>query len=152
MLSQIAVMDRSPHSHGETKNGASFLREKAWDIRMFGLLLVVAGVFDLIWISAYPNYALKVFGSTFGGVTGEFVKYQHPLIHWVLGYGFGRQRLWAFYGYLFYLAVGCLSEVVTQLVGGFHSTRTTMIGVSLVVGSYIVYRRSAFYRSTHPAR
>jgi hypothetical protein len=109
-------------------------------------------VFDLIWISAYPNYALKVFGSSFEGVIGAFVKFQHPLIHGLLGYGFWRQRLWAFYGYLFYLALGCLSEVVTQLVGGFHSTRTTMIVVSLVVGSYIVYRRSAFHPSTQPAQ
>lgn len=145
-------MRRNPHRHIETKNLASFLWENAWDIRMFGLSLVVAGVFDFVWISAYPNYALKVFGRTFGGLTGEFVKYQHPLIHGLLGYGFWRQRLWAFYGYLFYLAVGCLSEGVTQLVGGFHSTRTTMIGVSLVVGSYIVYRRSAFPRSTQPAQ
>ena len=68
-------MRRNPHRHIETKNLASFLWENAWDIRMFGLLLVVAGVFDFVWISAYPNYALKVFGRTFGGLTGEFVKY-----------------------------------------------------------------------------
>jgi len=55
--------------------------KNGWDIRVFGILLVVAGVFDLVWISAYPNYALKVFGTTFEGVTGEIVKYQHPLIH-----------------------------------------------------------------------
>lgn len=142
----------NPHAHVETKHLGSVICEKAWDIRMFGLLLAVTGVFDLIWISAYPNYALKVFGSSFEGVTGAFVKYQHPLIHGLLGYGFWRQRLWAFYGYLFYLALGCLSEVVTQPVGGFHSIRTTMIVVSLVVGSYIVYRRSAFHPSTQPAQ
>ena len=142
----------NPQASVETKNWPRFLWENAWDIRIFGLLLVVAGAIDLIWISAYPNYALTVFGSTFGGMTGEFVKYQHPLIHGLLGYGFWKQRLWAFYGYLFYLAVGCLSEVVTQLVVGFHATRTTMIGISLVVGSYIVYRRSAFHRSTQPAQ
>jgi hypothetical protein len=77
--------------------------KNGWDIRVFGILLVVAGVFDLVWISAYPNYALKVFGTTFEGLTGEFVKYQHPVIHWILGYGFWRQRRWAFFGYLAYL-------------------------------------------------
>jgi len=144
-------MTINPDDNIKTKHLGNIFWEKAWDIRMFGVLLVVAGVFDFIWISAYPNYALKVFGSTFGGVTGEIVKYQHPLIHGLLGYGFWRQRLWAFYGYLFYLALGCLSEVVTQLVGGFHSTRTTMIVVSLVVGIYIVYRRSAFHWFTSAA-
>ena len=125
--------------------------KNGWDIRVFGILLVVAGVFDLVWISAYPNYALKVFGTTFEGLTGEFVKYQHPVIHWILGYGFWRQRRWAFYGYLAYLGLGCLSEVVTQMIGGFHSTRTTMIVVSLLFGSYILFRRSAFYSSNQLA-
>jgi len=118
--------------------------KNGWDIRILGILLVVAGVFDLVWIAAYPNYALKVLGTTFEGLTGEFVKYQHPVIHWILGYGFWRQRRWAFYGYLVYLGLGCLSEVVTQMIDGFHSTRTTMILVSLIFGSYIVLRRSAF--------
>ena len=107
----------------------------------------MAGVFDLVWISAYQNYALKVFDTTFEGLPGEFVNYQHPVIHWILGYGFWRQRRWRFYGYLVYLGLGCLSEVVTQLIGGFHSNRTTMILISLVFGSYIVFRRSAFLSS-----
>jgi hypothetical protein len=141
-------MDLNPHTHIATKHWGSSFSEKAWDIRIFGILLFVAGVFDLVWISAYPNYALKVFGTTFEGLTGEIVKYQHPLIHGLLGYGFWKQRLWAFYGYLLYLALGCLSEVVTQLIGGFHSTRTTMIVISLVFGSYILFRRSAFHHST----
>ena len=141
-------MDLNPHAPIKTKHLGSLFWGKAWDIRIFGILLIVAGMLDLVWISAYPNYALKVFGTTFEGVTGEIVKYQHPLIHWILGYGFWRRQLWAFYGYLLYLALGCLSEVGTQLVGGFHSTRTTMIVVSLVFGSYILFRRSAFHHST----
>jgi hypothetical protein len=140
-------MPINPHAHIETKHLGNVTSEHAWDIRIFGLLLVVAGVFDFVWISGYPDYALKVFGSTFGGLAGDIVKYQHPLIHGLLGYGFWKQRLWAFYGYLFYLALGCLSEAVTQLVGGFHSTRTTMIVVSLVFGTYIVLQRSVFHPS-----
>ena len=144
-------MGINSHGHVETQHLGSLFWRRAWDIRIFGILLVVAGVFDLVWISAYPNYALKVFGTTFEGVTGEIVKYQHPLIHGLLGYGFWRQRLWALYGYLLYLALGCLSEVVTQLIGGFHSARTTMIVVSLVFGSYILFRRSALYPSNQLA-
>ena len=141
-------MGINPQSHIEPKHEGNEFWEKDWDIRIFGILLVVAGAFDFIWISAYPNYALMVFGTSFDGLTGEIVKYQHPFIHWILGYGFGKQRRWAFYGYLAYLVVGCLSEAITQIVGGFHATRTTMIFVSLVFGSYIIFRRSAFHLSS----
>lgn len=55
------------------------------DIQIFGMLLILAGTLDLMWIATYPHYALKVFGTTFSGWGGEFVKYQHPAIHWVLG-------------------------------------------------------------------
>ena len=114
------------------------------DIRFFGILLIAAGLLDLIWIASYPHYALKVFGTTFDGWAGEVVKYQHPVIHWLLGYGFWKLRLWAFAGYLAYLAVACISEVITQIVGGFNTTRTTMIIVSLLVGAYIIFRRPVF--------
>lgn len=111
---------------------------------MFGILLIAAGTLDLIWIASYPHYALKVFGTTFDGWVGEFVKYQHPLIHWLLGYGFWKLRGWAFTGYLAYLAVACGSEVITQIVEGFNTTRTTMIVISVLVGCYIVLRRPVF--------
>ena len=59
----------NPHGKVETKHLFSPFWKNGWDIRIFGILLVVAGVFDLVWISAYPNYALKVFGTTFEGLT-----------------------------------------------------------------------------------
>ena len=114
------------------------------DIRALGILFVVAGVADLIWILSYPDYALKVFGTTFGGWTGVFVKYQHPVIHWAIGYGFWRRRRWALWGYLAYLLIACLSETINQVVFGFHATRTIMIILSLVFGTYIVARRNVF--------
>ena len=103
-----------------------------------------AGSMDLLWIVAYPDYALKVFGATFGGITGAFVKYQHPIIHWVLGYGFFTRTRWALFGYLAYLGLGCLSELTTQLVEGYHFTRTTLIFVSLIFGVYVFLRRAVF--------
>ena len=114
------------------------------DIRIFGILFVVAGITDLIWILSYPEYALKVFGTTFAGWTGVFVKYQHPVIHWMIGYGFWHRRRWALWGYLAYLLMACLSETVNQVVFSFNATRTTMIMVSLVFGTYIVARRNVF--------
>ena len=118
------------------------------DIQILGMLLILTGTFDLMWIAAYPHYALKIFGTTFSGWAGELVKYQHPVIHWVLGYGFLKRQLWAFWGYLVYLGIGCLSELMTQIVEGFHSTRTTMILISLLFGSYILLRRSMFLSSS----
>ncbi len=97
-----------------------------------------------MWILAYPEYSLKVFGTTCSGWVGEAVKFQHPLIHWLIGYGFWHTRRWAFWSYLGYLTVACLSEGMNQVVLGFSQTRTTMIVVSLVFGAYIIARQQAF--------
>ncbi|MEE8612825.1 MAG: hypothetical protein V3S85_01690 [Nitrospirales bacterium] len=114
------------------------------DIQILGILFLVSGVIDFIWILAYPEYALKVFGTTFGGWMGLFVKFQHPLIHWMIGYGFLKRRRWAFWAYLVYLAMACVSETINQFVYGYHQARTTMIILSLLFGTYIVARRKAF--------
>ena len=114
------------------------------DVKALGLLFVVSGVVDLIWILAYPEYALKVFGTTFGGWVGAFVKYQHPLIHWAIGCGFWRRRRWALWGYMAYLLVACLSETVNQFIFGFHATRTSMILISVGFGAYVIARRNVF--------
>ncbi|UCE63393.1 MAG: hypothetical protein JSU59_11105 [Nitrospirota bacterium] len=122
------------------------------DIRVLGILFVISGVVDFIWIVSYPDYALKVFGTTFSGWSGELVKYQHPLIHLAIGYGFWYKRKWAFYTYLVYLTLACLSEITTQMVQGYHPTRTTMVVISLLFGFYIVWRRNVFRSSIAPYR
>lgn len=142
----IPLLDRigkNPHLRNFLNTGR--------DVQILGILLILAGTFDLMWIASYPHYALKVFGTTFNGWAGEFVKYQHPGIHWALGFGFWRRQIWAFWGYLVYLGIGCLSELTTQVVEGFHSTRTTMIVTSLLFGSYIFLRRLAFVSSPSPS-
>ena len=121
------------------------------DIQIFGILLIFAGSFDLIWIAAYPDYSLKVFGATYDGIIGTLVKYQHPIIHWLLGYGFFKRLSWAFFGYLAYLVIGRLSELTTQIIEEYHSTRTTMIFVSLIFGIYILLRRQVFASSRMPS-
>lgn len=45
--------------------------------------------------------------------------------------------------YLAYLAVAILSEIVTQVVGGWHQVRITMMSVSLLVAGYLWMRRGA---------
>ena len=118
------------------------------DIRLLGILFVISGVIDFFWILSYPNYALKVFGTTFTGWIGELVKYQHPVIHLAIGYGFWKTKTWAFYTYLVYLTLACLSEITTQVVQGYHPTRTIMIIISILFGLYIVWRRNIFGSAT----
>ena len=114
------------------------------DIRILGILFVLSGFIDLWWILSYPDYALKVFGTTFNGWQGALVKYQHPVIHWAIGYGFWHRQRWAYVAYLLYLGIACLSEVTTQILEGYHPTRTTMIVISLLFGMYIFSRRRVF--------
>ncbi len=118
---------------------------RAIDIRMLGILFIVSGLIDLLWILSYPDYALKVFGTTFSGWAGEAVKLQHPCIHLAIGLGFFLTRRWALWGYLAYLALACASEIVTQIVLGYHPVRTTMIAISLVFAAYVVARRQVFH-------
>jgi len=85
------------------------------DIRLLGILFVISGVIDFFWIVSYPDYALKVFGTTFTGWIGELVKYQHPVIHLAIGYGFWKTKKWAFY---FYGAAPC--QLLTSGVCSFN--------------------------------
>lgn len=125
--------------------GGTFRRALAAgaDLRLFGWLLAISGIVDLCWILLYPDYALKVFGRTFTGWLGWAVKLQHPIIHWAIGYGFARTHRWALWTYLVYLAVAVLSEIITQVVGGWHQVRLTMMSVSLLVAGYLWMRRGA---------
>jgi len=140
-------MDTSSASLGEKlcnndRPGKKF--RSGYDIKILGLLFLFSGCIDLVWIFSYPEYALKVFGTTFSGWAGEAVKYQHPIIHWFIGYGFWNTRRWAFWSYLGYLTLACFSEVINQFVLGFHQTRTTMIIISLLFGAYIIMRQQVF--------
>lgn len=114
------------------------------DIRAFGLLFVLSGAIDLVWILSYPAYALSVFGMRFDGTVGWAVKLQHPVLHGIIGWGFFRLRRWAFGMYLGYLCVACTSEVVTQLVHGYHPLRTSMILLSGLFAVYVIARRRVF--------
>ncbi|MEC9005477.1 MAG: hypothetical protein VX564_00945 [Nitrospirota bacterium] len=128
----------------QNKKSFAFLNSRGKDIKILGLVFVISGFIDLIWILSYPEYTLKIFGTTFEGWVGALVKFQHPIIHWAIGYGFWHQRHWAFLGYLVYLVLACLSEVTNQLILGFNEIRASMIIASLLFGAYIVARRNVF--------
>ncbi len=114
------------------------------DIRAFGLLFVLSGAIDLAWIVSYPGYALSVFGMRFDGAVGWAVKLQHPVLHGMIGWGFFRLRRWALWLYGVYLGLACTSEIVTQLVGGYHLLRTSMILLSGLFAGYVFARRRVF--------
>ena len=128
----------------QNKKSFAFLNSRGKDIKILGLVFVISGFIDLIWILSYPEYTLKIFGTTFEGWVGALVKFQHPIIHWAIGYGFWHQRYWAFLGYLVYLVLACLSEFTNQLILGFNEIRASMIIASLLFGAYIVARRNVF--------
>ncbi len=114
------------------------------DIQALGILFLASGVVDFFWILAYPDYALVVFGQTFPGSLGQAVKFQHPIIHWIIGMGFLGRRRWAYWAYLLYLALACASETVTQISQGFHPLRTTLVLFSLLFAAYVIARRRVF--------
>ncbi len=117
---------------------------KGVDITILGSLFLLSGIIDLIWILSYPHYALTVFGTTFSGWVGEFVKFQHPILHLVIGVGFIQRRPWALWTYMVYLGLAVCSEVITQMIQGYHPLRTNMIILSLAFGLYIFFRRRQF--------
>jgi len=131
----------------DSERDSKFFPSPGLDIRTLGGLFILAGCVDLFWILSYPHYALKVFGTTFTGITGELIKLQHPVIHWIIGYGFIKTRPWAYIAFLLYLGLACVSELTTQVVEGYHPLRTTMIVISLLFGGYIVARRNIFSAS-----
>lgn len=60
---------------GTEKHHPRYFLSTGRDNQILGVLLILAGTFDLMWIVAYPHYALKVLGTTlFSGRAGESVK------------------------------------------------------------------------------
>ena len=143
-MNATAEMDSAVETGGSSPTTRPTWWASGDDIRWVGWLFLASGVIDLVWILSYPAYQLKVFGLTFGGTVGWMIKLQHPVIHWGIGWGFLRTRLWAWWGYLVYLLVACTSEIVTQLVDGIHPVRVSMIGISVAFAAYIVMRRHIF--------
>lgn len=74
-----------------TKHGV----ERGLDVTLFGALLVLVGLIDVLIIEFFPVYALKLFGVTIGGPLAYLVKLHSPAAHFLIGYGFLFLRPWA---------------------------------------------------------
>lgn len=109
--------------------------------------MIANAFFDLYLIYAYPHYALKVFGTTFSGLAGEVAKFQSPVLHTLIGYGFIRQRRWSYWLFMAYAAVGIASALVNFALLGFGRIRTIFLVLLILFAAYVYSRRKCFDRN-----
>jgi len=114
------------------------------DIKLLGGLFLIVGVFDLIVIALYPDYALKIFGATLSGPAGVLIKLQSPALHLAIGYGFLFLRPWAWGLSLAYAGFGIASEALNQMAWGFSAIRSTFMATTLLFACYLLWRRELF--------
>ena len=116
----------------------------ALDIVFIGILFISNAVMDLYLILAYPDYALKVFGATFSGLAGEIAKFQSPILHTLIGYGFIRLRRWSYFLFMGYAVFGLVNAGVNFAVLGYGWIRTLFVITLALFVVYIYFRRDCF--------
>lgn len=114
------------------------------DLKLFGGLFFLVGAIDVVIIALFPAYELKLFGTIVTGPSSLLVKLHSPAVHLVIGYGFLWLRPWAWGLAVAYGGFGILSELMNQLVFGFHPVRSAFIGSTLLFLCYLVWRRALF--------
>ncbi|MBM4120720.1 MAG: hypothetical protein ACKOBZ_08005 [Nitrospira sp.] len=114
------------------------------DIKTLGGLFLIVGTMDMVIIAWYPDYALKIFGTSLSGTAGYLVKLQSPIVHFLIGYGFLFLRPWAWGLSLAYAGFGIASECLNQYVLGFSVIRSSFILTTLAFIGYLVWRRAVF--------
>ncbi len=123
---------------------------RPYDIYAIGVIFVLNVFMDTYLIVANPRYALPLFGMTFSGAWGWIAKFQSPVLHGMLGYGFLRRRRWAYRLYMAYAAFGLTSALVNLALFGFGRIRTIFIVSLILITAYIYTRRRVFARGTRP--
>jgi hypothetical protein len=113
-------------------------------IKFLGGVFLIVGTADMIIIGLYPEYALKIFGTTLTGTAGYLVKLQSPVVHFLIGYGFLFLRPWAWGLGLAYAGFGMISELMNQQVWGFHPVRSAFIATTGLFVAYLIWRREVF--------
>jgi len=114
------------------------------DVKLFGGLFMIVGAVDLVIIVMFPSYALKLFGAVVSGPSAFLVKLHSPAVHLLIGYGFLWLRPWAWGLAVAYSGFGIVSEIMNQIVFGFHSIRTAFVASTLLFLGYLVWRRGLF--------
>lgn len=119
-------------------------RATPYDIYGLGVIFLLNLVMDTYLILANPQYALPLFGQRFDGVLGWAAKFQSPVIHGLLGYGFLTRRRWGYVLYMFYAAVGLASATVNLAVFGYGRIRMIFIVSLVLITAYVYARRRVF--------
>jgi len=114
------------------------------DVKLLGGLFLIIGAVDLVIIVLFPAYALKLFGTAVTGPASFLIKLHSPALHLLIGYGFLWLRPWAWGLSLAYAGFGIVSEVMNQLVFGFHLVRSGFIATTALFVIYLFWRRHLF--------
>jgi hypothetical protein len=124
------------------------------DIQILGGLFLIVGVIDLVITVIFPTFVLKLFGTTVTGPSSILVTLHFPAVQLLIGYGFLWLRPWAWGLSLAYAGFGMVSEVMNQLVYGFHIVRSGFIVITAVFVIYLFWRRHLFtdHTAITPAR
>lgn len=117
------------------------------DFTVFGVLFLISAPMELWNIASTDwKYTPKFFGFITGGVFAKAILIAQPFLHIALGYGFLRQRRWAFYLALFYAADVLTSTVTGFILQGFGRIRTVFLALLTPFVIYVIWRRKAFDR------
>ncbi len=118
--------------------------KKRYDLILIGWIFLSNVLMDGYLIIAYPHYALKLFGMTFGGVAGWSAKIQSPILHGLIGYGFIKQKRWSYLLYMAYALFGLTNAFVNFYLLGYGRIRMIFVLTLMVVTIYLYLRRRAF--------
>ena len=121
------------------------------DIQLLGGLLLIAGTVDLIIISLFPTYALKLFGTLVTGPASFLVKLHSPTVLLLIGYGFLWLRPWSCGLALANAGFGLVSEAMNQLTFGFNQIQSSFMGATILFAGYLIWRRAFFIDEHSPA-
>jgi hypothetical protein len=114
------------------------------DIQLIGGLFLIVGTGDLVIITLFPDYVLKLFGAAVTGPASFLVKLLTPVVHLLIGYGSLWLRSWAWGLALTYAGFGLVSEAMNQLTFGFSQIRSGFMVTTLLFASYLIWRRAVF--------
>lgn len=116
-----------------------------YDIILFGVLMILAGMADIYIIIANPQYRLPFFGMKPDGLVGVVIKSVHPFFHFGAGFGLIYGKKWAYPFIMAYSVYGLVNAMTNRLLlPGPHRIRTVfMIGTALVM-VYLYFRRNQF--------
>ncbi|MFQ5779398.1 MAG: hypothetical protein ACE5HN_01270 [Nitrospiria bacterium] len=116
-----------------------------YDLILFGVVMIVSGVFDVYIILANPEYRLTVLGVKLDGPIARYFIFLFPLFHFIVGYGVIMCRRWAYYLFIVFAIYGIVSPTINFFrFPPPHRVRTTLLIGSFLVLAYLYWRREHF--------